>query len=149
MKIAIASPQESIPIDRKALRHVVQTVLEGEDVGDAEISLAFVDNATIHQLNKRYLNHDEPTDILTFPLSEPGARKLSGELVIGAEVALAQAQSRGHDVQTELALYVIHGILHLCGFDDKSAKDCEEMRRRERHYLAVLRLPDTAEREEI
>jgi len=149
MKIAIASPQESVPIDRKALRLVVQTVLEGEGVGDAEIGLAFVDNATIHQLNKRYLNHDEPTDILTFPLSDPGARKLVGELVIGAEVALAQAQSRGHDVQAELALYVIHGILHLCGFDDKTAKDCQEMRRRERHYLGVLRLPDIAEREEI
>jgi probable rRNA maturation factor len=147
MKIAIASPQETVPIDRKALRHVVQTVLEGEGVADAEISLAFVDNATIHQLNKRYLNHDEPTDILTFPLSEPNSRKLAGELVIGAEVALAQAQSRGHDVQAELALYVIHGLLHLGGFDDKSAEDVAAMRERERYYLARLSLPDIAERE--
>jgi probable rRNA maturation factor len=147
MKIAIASPQEAVPIDRKAVRHVVQTVLEGEGIADAEISLAFVDNATIHQLNKRYLDHDEPTDILTFPLSEADARKLAGELVIGAEVAMAQAQSRGHDVQTELALYVIHGLLHLCGFDDKSAKDVAVMRERERHYLALLGLPDIAERE--
>jgi probable rRNA maturation factor len=149
MKVAIACPQETVAIDRAALRRIVQTVLDGEGVADAEISLAFVDNATIHQLNKRYLDHDEPTDILTFPLSEPNTRKLAGELVIGAEVALAQAQSRGHDVQIELALYVIHGLLHLCRFDDKSAEDIALMRERERHYLALLALPDIAEREEI
>jgi probable rRNA maturation factor len=149
MKISIASPQETVAIDRKTLRRVVETVLEGEGVADAEISLAFVDNPTIHQLNKRYLDHDEPTDILTFPLSEPGARKLAGELVIGAEVALTQAQDRGHDVQVELALYVIHGLLHLCGFNDKSASERVEMRCRERHYLGKLGLPDIAEREGI
>src|SRR5947209_9608544 len=109
-KISIASPQDAVPIDRGRLREVVRTVLEGEGVADSEISLAFVDNPTIHRLNARYLQHDEPTDILTFPLSEPGAKKLAGELVIGAEVALAQADERGHDVQAELALYVIHGL---------------------------------------
>src|SRR5436189_3386289 len=104
-KIAIASPQEIVPIDRKRLRDIVRTVLEGENAADAEISLAFVDNPTIHQLNKRYLDHDEPTDVLSFPLSEPNASKLAGELVIGVEVAQSQASERGHDVQTELALY--------------------------------------------
>src|SRR5436190_102670 len=77
MKIAIASPQETVPIDRQPLRRIVQAVLAGESVADAEISLAFVDNATIHQLNKRYLNHDEPTDILTFPLSESSRSRWS------------------------------------------------------------------------
>ena len=92
VKIAIASPQEAVAIDRGALRNLARTVLEGEHVSDYEISLAFVDNATIHRLNKRYLDHDEPTDVLTFPLSDPGAKKLAGELVIGAEVAQEQAE---------------------------------------------------------
>src|SRR5207302_1785736 len=127
------------------MREIVRTVLDGEGVADAEISLAFVDNATIHALNKRYLDHDEPTDVLSFPLSEPAAKKLAGELVIGAEVALAQAKERGHDVQVELALYVIHGLLHLCGFDDKSAAAAAEMQERERHYLRELGLPDISE----
>jgi probable rRNA maturation factor len=144
-KIAIASPQETVPIDRGRLREIVRAVLAGEDVADAEISLAFVDNATIHALNRRYLDHDEPTDVLSFPLSEPNAKRLAGELVIGAEVALAQAQERGHDVQAELALYVIHGLLHLCGCDDKTPAAAQEMRQRERHYLAALGLPDIAE----
>ena len=143
-KVSIASPQEAVPIDRGRMREVVRAVLEGEGVADAEISLAFVDNPTIHQLNRRYLDHDEPTDVLSFPLSEPNARRLAGELVIGAEVALAQAAEHGHDVQAELALYVIHGLLHLCGYDDHESEDARAMRERERHYLEQLHLPDIA-----
>jgi probable rRNA maturation factor len=145
-RIAIASPQEIVPIDRRRLREVVRAVLEGEQVEDYEVSLALVDNPTIHQLNRRYLQHDEPTDVLSFPLSEPGARKLAGELVVGVEVAQAQSAERGHDVQAELALYVIHGLLHLCGYDDHDDKDALDMRQRERHYLSQLGLPDIAPR---
>src|SRR5438876_12292978 len=112
IKVSIASPQRTVIIDRGRMRQIVRTVLEGEGVSQAEISLAFVDNVTSQRLNKRYLNHDEPTDILTFPMGETGG-KLAGELVVGAEVALAQAKERGHDVQAEIALYVIHGLLHL------------------------------------
>jgi probable rRNA maturation factor len=147
-RVSIASPQEVVPIDRGRMREIVRAVLDGEDEPQAEVSLAFVDNRTIHTLNKRYLQHDEPTDVLSFPLSEPGAAKLSGELVIGAEVALAQARERGHDVQAELALYVIHGLLHLCGYDDHDEAGAAAMRERERHYLRQLGLPDIAPRAE-
>src|SRR5437762_1102418 len=147
-RVSIATPQEAVPIDRGRMREIVRVVLEGESVADAEISLAFVDNATIHQLNQRYLQHDEPTDVLSFPLSEPNAKRLAGELVIGAEVARAQADNRGHDVQAELALYVIHGLLHLCGYDDKTDAGARGMRERERHYLDALGLPDIAPKEE-
>jgi probable rRNA maturation factor len=142
IKVAIACPQETVSVDRGAMRQLVRTVLDGEGVGDAEISLAFVDNATIHQLNLRYLNHDEPTDVLSFPLNEPNARKLAGELVVGAEVARSQAEERGHALEAELALYVIHGLLHLCGQDDKTPEGARAMRERERFYLGQLGLPD-------
>jgi len=144
-RVSIASPQEAVPIDRRRVREIVRAVLDGESRADAEISLAFVDNPTIHQLNLRYLQHDEPTDVLSFPMSDPSAKRLSGELVIGAEVAKAQAEERGHGVQAELALYVIHGLLHLCGYGDKSQQDEREMRLRERHYLDLLGFPDIAE----
>ena len=144
-KISIATPQELVPVDRGRMREVVRAVLAGEGRDDAEISLAFVDNPTIHRLNQRYLQHDEPTDVLSFPLSDPGARRLAGELVIGVEVAATQAAERGHDVQAELALYVIHGLLHLCGFDDHDEAGAGAMRQRERHYLQQLGLPDIAE----
>ena len=143
-KIAIATPQEIVAVDRKHVREIVRAVLDGEGVADAEVSLAFVDNPTIHALNKRYLQHDEPTDVLSFPLSEPNAARLAGELVVGVEVAHAQAAERGHDVQAELALYVIHGLLHLCGYDDHDEEGAARMRERERHYLGQLGLPDIA-----
>src|SRR6266478_2744040 len=109
-KISIATPQETVSVDRGRMRDIARAVLAGEGALDYEISLAFVDDATIHRLNEQFLSHDEPTDVLSFPLSEPGAKKLGGELVVGAEVAQREAQERGHDVHVELALYVIHGL---------------------------------------
>ncbi len=146
-RISIAEPQEIVAVDRTRMRAAVRAVLEGEGVADYEISLAFVDNPTIHRLNQRYLQHDEPTDVLSFPLSEANASKLAGELVLGVEVALEQAASRGHDVQAELILYVIHGLLHLCGYDDHADADRAAMRQRERHYLSHLGCPDIASSE--
>src|SRR5258708_11772854 len=143
-RISIATPHASVPVDRARMREIVRAVLDGEGIADAEISLAFVDNPTIHRLNQRYLSHDEPTDVLSFPLSEADARKLAGELVVGVEVAAKQAERRGHGVHAELALYVIHGLLHLCGYDDKSDAKAKEMRKRERHFLEVLQLPNIA-----
>src|SRR2546429_5180868 len=97
-KISIACPQDVLAIDRGRMREIARAVLAAEGYDEHEISMAFVDNATIHRLNKRYLDHDEPTDVLSFPLGDAGAKKLSGELVIGVEVAKAQAGERGHDV---------------------------------------------------
>jgi probable rRNA maturation factor len=142
IRVSIATPIESVAVDRGQMRQIVRTVLEGEGVSEGEISLAFVDNPTIHQLNRRYLNHDEPTDVLSFPLSE--GKKLQGELVIGAEVAAEQAAARGHAVGAELALYVIHGLLHLCGEDDHTPQEAAAMRTKERLYLGKLGLPDIA-----
>lgn len=148
IKVSIACPQELVAVDRGRMREAVRSVLQGENIAEAEISLAFVDNPTIHRLNKQFLDHDEPTDVLSFPLSEANARKLAGELVIGVEVAKSQAEERGHDVQAELTLYVIHGLLHLCGYDDKSARTANVMRQRERHHLTSLGFPNIAEDDE-
>jgi probable rRNA maturation factor len=145
LRIKIASPQEIVPIDRPRLKEVARTVLQGEGVTAAAVSLAFVDDATIHRLNEQFLGHDEPTDVITFPLSGVGAKTLEGEVVVGAEVARTRAADLRHDEQHELALYVIHGILHLCGHDDTTAPAVRRMRARERHYLKVLGLPDIAE----
>jgi probable rRNA maturation factor len=143
IRISIAAPQEAVAVDRPLMRQVVRTVLEGEAIVKGEISLAFVDAETSRTLNNRYLQHDEPTDVLSFPLEESRG-SIGGELVICAEVAKAQAQDRGHDVQAELALYTIHGLLHLCGYNDHAPAEAAGMRLRERHYLRELQLPDIA-----
>ncbi len=143
--VSIASPQELVELEYARLKDCARAVLVDENIKDAKISLAFVDDATIAGLNKRFLDHDGPTDVITFPLSGSGAKKLEGEVVIGVEVAEREASERGHPVNTELCLYVIHGCLHLCGYDDRDAKSAAEMRRKEREYLKRLDLPDVAD----
>lgn len=143
--VSIASPQELVPLEYARLKDCARAVLSGESVKEAKISLAFVDDDTIAGLNKRFLDHDGPTDVITFPLSGQGARKLEGEIVIGVEVARREAETRGHDVNTELCLYVIHGTLHLCGYEDESRKGAADMRRKEREYVRLLNLPDIAD----
>jgi probable rRNA maturation factor len=142
IRVAVACPQDTVAIDRALMRRAARIVLTGEGVKDAQISLAFVDNTTIQRLNRRYLKHNRPTDVLTFPLGDPNDELLSGEIVIGAQVAAAEANRRGKDLQVEAALYVIHGVLHLCGLDDKTRAAAAEMRKRESHYLRQLGLPD-------
>ena len=147
IQASIANPNEFSDIPYQILKETCRLVLEGEGVKKARISIALVDNATIHSINKRFLDHDEPTDVITFPLSNSGASKLEGELVLGMEVAQQQAQDLGHSRTEELQLYVIHGLLHLVGYDDLTTKDIRAMRARERHYLQLLNLPDIASRE--
>ncbi|HEX4591997.1 MAG TPA: rRNA maturation RNase YbeY [Gemmataceae bacterium] len=144
-RISIADQQDVVALDRRRLRGIAEAVLRGEGMAAAAISLAFVDNPTIHRLNKQFLDHDEPTDVLTFPLSGPGAKTLEGEVVIGTQVARGQATERGHDEQAELSLYVIHGLLHLCGYDDTTAAAARRMRDLERHYLGLAGLPPIAD----
>jgi probable rRNA maturation factor len=143
--VSVASPQEIVSLEYQRLKECARAVLTGEGVKDSKVSLAFVDDATIAGLNKRFLEHEGPTDVITFPLSGKGAKKLEGEVVIGVEVAQREAADRGHDVNTELCLYVIHGCLHLCGYDDRTATAAAEMRRKEREYLGQLGLPDIAD----
>jgi len=143
IRVSIANPYE-YDLDFQALKSAATAVLTGEGVKEARVTLAFVDNAHIHRLNKQFLDHDEPTDVLTFPYSPPGAKKKEGEVAIGMEVARENAADRGHDPKLELVLYAIHGCLHLCGYTDTDAASEKEMRAKEREYLGRLGLPDIA-----
>mgnify|MGYP000947947679 CR=1 FL=1 len=145
ISVSIASPQEVVELQYAPLKEVARTVLTGEGIKAAKISLAFVDDVTSARLNKQFLDHDGPTDVLTFPLSNKGAKKLEGELVIGAEVALRTAKEYTHGVHEELCLYIIHGLLHLCGYDDRTPQATKEMRNKEREYLARCGLPNIAD----
>lgn len=141
IRVSIANPYE-YPLDFAGLKSVARSVLEGEGVKAAKVTLAFLTDEHIHRLNKQFLDHDEPTDVLTFPYSDPKARTLEGEVAIGYQYAGGVAAERKHDPILELTLYVIHGCLHLCGYDDLTERDAREMRVKERHYLQALGLPD-------
>jgi probable rRNA maturation factor len=145
ISVSIKNQQELVELDFQGLKAAAKTVLEGEGVTAAKVTFAFFDDAEIHALNKRHLNHDEPTDVLTFPYTDPKSKKLEGDVAVGAGVAAREAAERGHPVHVELCLYVIHGCLHLCGYFDKTDRDKRKMRAKEREYLTKLGLPDIVE----
>jgi probable rRNA maturation factor len=139
IQVAISSEQRALKIDKRRLRAAIKEVLNGEGIKSAEISLAVVDDPTIHDLNRRWLNHDEPTDVLTFVL-EQHETHLEGEIIVSADTAQARCGEFGWPADTELLLYVIHGALHLAGYDDKQAASRRKMREREQFYLKRLGL---------
>jgi probable rRNA maturation factor len=141
--VEISDTQGHLKADPAALAHLVRRVLAGEGVGRGSISVALVDDAAIRAINRRHLDHDWPTDVISFPLSEPGAAGLAGELVVSAEMAAVTAAKAGADPHAELALYVVHGLLHLCGYDDQSPEDRGAIRRREGEILAREGLTNT------
>ncbi len=132
--VEVANRQAKMPIDESTMVTAVTEVLGGEAVSSAEISIAVVDDAEIHQLNRRYLNHDYETDVLSFVLEDDGEH-LQGEVIVSAETAARLATEYGWSAASELLLYLIHGTLHLVGYDDKRDTDRQEMRQKEREYL--------------
>ena len=104
-----------------------RAVLSAAGLKEAEVSLAIVDDRTIQQLNRQYLDHDEPTDVLSF-LLEREVGRLEGEIVVSRDTAASSAPAYGWTPADELLLYVIHGALHLVGFDDTTPDAAAENR---------------------
>lgn len=112
----------------------------------ARVSVAVVDDAEIRQLNERHLNRDEPTDVLAFdlrdetsqPARSPSQILVDGDIVVSVETARREANRRGHDLHAELALYAVHGTLHLLGYDDGDAERAARMHEIEDEILTAL-----------
>ena len=133
-------------IDVMALNNALESALRVEEVSEAVLSVTVVDNPTIHRLNRDHLQHDYPTDVISFQLDwshadrnqPPGTAtdrskdaRIEGEIVASVEYAQAEALAHGWTVQSELTLYVIHGMLHICGYDDLTPTEKQMMRARE------------------
>ena len=133
LKTAVADEQQLLPIDRRWFKDLVPFVLEREGVADAKIGLAFVDDARMHELNKRYLAHDYPTDVLTFPMGR--GKPLEGEIVVSTEYAQRECAQYDWPAEMETSLYVVHGLLHLCGYDDADDAGADRMEVRQKALL--------------
>jgi probable rRNA maturation factor len=114
-------------------------ILRDYHVESAEVSIAIVDDVSMRDLNRQYLDHDYETDVLSFLLEETDD-SLTGQLIISTDTAARVAEELGIEMQQELLLYVIHGMLHLVGLDDTDVDSAEEMRSAEREYLARMGL---------
>jgi probable rRNA maturation factor len=136
ISIQIANQQAHLPLDPRLLRRAVRSVLRGAGVSKARISLAAVDDETIARLNWKYLRHRGPADVLSFVLDQSDG--LEGEVIVGAQTAVRTAPQYGWPPHDELLLYVIHGTLHLVGYDDTSPALRAEMQKREGEVLGKL-----------
>ena len=131
-KVLITNDQNVVKVPsglRILIRRSCNAVLDFEHFdGPAEISVTFVDNNRIHELNKEYRDKDSATDVLSFPLGENGEYdidedngcKLLGDIVISMERAMEQAELYGHSLQREVAYLTVHSMLHLLGYDHEA-----------------------------
>ncbi len=135
LTIELSNQQQLLASDEDRLKRAAAAVLRDAGYRDGSLSIALVDDAAIHELNRKYLGHDYPTDVLSFVLEEEPGR-LEGEVIVSAETAAGSAAEWGWPADDELLLYVVHGTLHLVGHDDTNDEQRGAMRAAERQYLA-------------
>ena len=151
VKVNISNTQKKVKIltgIRLLILHCCHAVLELEEFdGSAEVSVRFVDNEQIRELNKEYRNIDKETDVLSFPLGDNGVydinhdtgAKLLGDIVISMEKAVEQAKLYNHPLQREIGFLTVHSMLHLLGYDHE-AGGMEEVRMREKEETVLTQI---------
>ncbi len=137
LEIELVNRQTRHAIESQRLMAAARLVLATEGISRATLSIAVVSDKAIRQLNRRYLQHDYATDVLSF-LLDSGPGWLEGEIIVSADTAAMQAPHYRSTFQDELLLYVIHGALHLVGFDDTTPTARKKMQTRQRRYLRRL-----------
>ena len=120
------------------IRRLAQRVLAAVGEPGAELSIELVGDRRMRRLNRRYRNLDAPTDVLAFPIREGGGppSPLLGDVVISLHRAVCQASARGHSLEQEVSSLLVHGVLHLCGYDhERNQREARRMRRKEQSVL--------------
>jgi|YNPNPStandDraft_1061719.scaffolds.fasta_scaffold20805_3 probable rRNA maturation factor len=133
------------PVDEERLRQIADAVLTQEGQTTAEMTLVLTDDATIQELNRTFRQVDSPTDVLAFPTAEgadfvlpPDLPPYLGDVIISYPTALAQAEAQGHPVDQELTLLIVHGCLHLLGYDHETEEERQRMWARQEALCAQL-----------
>ena len=137
MKITLRNLQKKVPIQTGKLKKLILQVLKGEKITAAgQINICFVDNPQIKKFNTRFLKIKSPTDVLAFNLSGKKEKNIIlADILISAQEALNQAVSFKTTPDYELSLYVVHGILHILGFNDHTPLQKKMMRKKENQYV--------------
>jgi probable rRNA maturation factor len=135
------------------LRRVLEEAARAEEV-EGEVTVTFVDNARIHELNREYRGIDRPTDVLSFAMNEEGEEEIEifldeemegmpnmlGDIIISIPKTREQAEEYGHSFERELGFLAVHGFLHLLGYDHMTEEDEKEMFSRQEEILHRVRL---------
>lgn len=119
------------------VRKWIEEAVEAEGAEHGPLNFVFCSNAFLHDMNIKYLGHNDLTDIITFDLSDEEGT-ISGDVFISVEMATDNAREYGTSLQNEIRRLVIHGVMHLIGYKDKSPEDKAVMTEREDHYLSIF-----------
>lgn len=138
------SNQQPHPVDLDRFLACCRRIVDAMSVSGS-LSVVLLTDPEIHRINREYLDHDWPTDVISFsyadvPATENEPCEIEGELFISVDTALAQATKQNWSLQDELLLYFTHGFLHICGYDDLTDTDRPRMRQKERELLAPFGL---------
>lgn len=136
--IEILNTQTKHRVNSRSLRRLAERLARRYRVRPAsEISLAFVTDASIRRLNRMYRRKDKVTDVLSFPvgMKAPDGKRYLGDIVIAPGRAAKQAKEHGHGLERELGILLIHGFLHLIGYDHRAWRIEKEERRARREFL--------------
>jgi len=140
MKVDIQNLQSIAKINKDKIMECADLVLKAMGESKAELSLVLVNDMYIRNLNWKYRRKDSATDVLAFPMRD--SRRLSGvilgDVVISVETAAKEAKKRKKDLQDELDLYFVHGILHLLGYDDEKPRARKKMKDKEKELLQLV-----------
>jgi probable rRNA maturation factor len=148
MEILIKNQQKIIKINQRKTKGIIKKVLQHLKVDEkTEVSVLFTDDKFIRTLNNKYRGIDKPTDVLSFSLQEGTFKspevesdKLLGDIIISMEAAQRQADNLNHSIEKELAVLLIHGLLHLTGYDHEKNEDYKIMREKESEMLKIFAL---------
>lgn len=133
MEIDIADRQDALEVDPEEVRRVLLRALDLQK-REATLSVVLTDDAEMRELNCRFTGRDSATDVLAFGY-EVDAESVEGEIIVNAELAARRAESHPHSAQGELMLYLVHGLLHLAGYDDHEEGETRRMREEEQRVL--------------
>ena len=137
--VDITDRQKILTIPKPWLERLVQRALAAEGIEQAEIGILLVDDRRIAKLHGEWFDDPTPTDVITFDLS--AGDTLSGDIAVSTETARRMAREFGWTPRQEVAYYVVHGLLHLTGYDDHTPADRRAMRSRERAVMKAIGLP--------
>ena len=144
MEILITNECPKINVDIGEIELQIGKILTTLDCNDHEISILFIGDQGIRDLNRQFRDIDRPTDVLSFPQisddePEPPGAPVLGDVAISLETARQQSEDHGLSLKEELTLLLIHGILHLLGYDHEiSAQEEERMRKKTRELFEVI-----------
>jgi len=138
MVVAVTNLQEKLPINSSRIKKLIRKILKKEEKSADYISVAFVNSRIIKRLNRKFLKKSRATDVLSFNNSVNIPRKITAwEIVICTDTALLNAKIFKTTPDTELQLYLAHGLLHLLGYDDNNPKNRRVMRRKEKAIIKI------------